>query len=154
VVVEHRDGFRLYKKKVCRAPGKKGAYKRTRRKKAPLRTKESFESALAALAKKFDGDLEEFFESVTVLLTRAQCFNGPEAPLWLEADTKERLVLEVAKCWRPITCEDLKDIQEIVLAASCTLRNVMALIRPDFLRSAIFRRRGWQVRSTHRPLVT
>ena len=118
MVVEHRNGVRIYRK-IGRPPGKKDSYKRTRRKKVPQPTKESFESALLALGQNYNRESDESFDSAMVLLTRASCYNGPKAPMWLEAENKEQLTLEVAKCWRPITDEDLKDIQEIV--PSCVL---------------------------------
>ena len=51
------------------------------------------------------------------MLTRSECFNGPDAYEWLQADTKERTTLEAMGCWRPVTDEDYESVTDFIPSA-------------------------------------
>ena len=112
------EGVEVYRKRG-RPKGSKDKRQRTRRKKEKVATKESFEAAMLALGTDCVDSDEEILEEIIVLLTRTDVYSSPEAPQWLESENKENLTLLAAKCWRPITDDDLKDIREVV--PSCVI---------------------------------
>lgn len=120
------DGVvRVYgeKRQRGRPKGAKDLKKRVRRwrRKPTPNDIENADEMIAAVLNatvEHDGeDEDEEFEEATVQISVAAALRSSDAPKWLEAVDREKLKLEAAKTWRPLTREEMTEDKQVVPVA-------------------------------------